>query len=512
MNKAIIASFLSLILSFHSTFAQQIPPPQAVLGFPLGSQFSRHHQIVDYVEQLAEASNLVEMKQYGTTPEGRPLIAAIITSEANHKRLESIRQQNLALANMGESESTKATAIVWMSYNVHGDEAVCSEAAMGFMHQLLTKPSYTRWLDSLVVILDPCLNPDGRDRYVNWYRNASSNIPNVHANSWEHHQPWPGGRLNHYCFDLNRDWAWQSQSESQQRLAFYQQWMPQVHVDFHEMGYNSPYFFAPAAEPYHPQITSWQREFQQLMGANHAKYFDQNNWLYYTGEVFDLYYPSYGDTWPIFNGAQGFTYEQGGSGRAGRAVARSKGDTLTVQDRLQHHLTTSISTVELSFQHRDKLLEAFQDYFSGEVSGKYKTYIVKKANASPRLSAFTKLLYRQKITYTTAAESIKKSFTGFSYLANASETSFSLEKGDILISTNQPQGHLVQVLFEPHTTLSDSLTYDLTAWALPYVFQIEAYAAEQAISLPNAETNQPPFQENKFPENTPYAILCRWKD
>ena len=154
------------------------------------------------------------------------------------------------------------------------------------------------WLKNTIVILDPCINPDGRDRYANFYNQYLNNPPNSNGDAKEHREPWPGGRANHYLFDLNRDWAWGTQIETQQRLKVYHEWMPHVHVDFHEQGYNSPYYFAPAAEPYHEVISPWQREFQSTIGKNNAKHFDEQGWLYFTKEIFDLFYPSYGDTYP----------------------------------------------------------------------------------------------------------------------------------------------------------------------------------------------------------------------
>ena len=180
--------------------------------------------------------------------------------------------------------------------------------------------------------MDPCLIPDGRDRYVNWFTSVAGKNFNPQRVAREHREPWPGGRSNHYNFDLNRDWAWQTQVESQHRIKIYNQWMPQVHVDYHELGINEPYYFAPAAEPFHEVITPWQREFQTTIGKNHAKYFDANGWLYFTKERFDLLYPSYGDTYPTYNGSIGMTYEQGGIG-AGLGIINEDDDTLTLVDR-----------------------------------------------------------------------------------------------------------------------------------------------------------------------------------
>jgi hypothetical protein len=205
---------------------------------------------------------------------------------------------NLRLANLARDRAAaieeNAPAIVWLSYNVHGNETSSSEAAMLTLYELVN-PAVAKtkeWLKNTVVIIDPCLNPDGRDRYINWFNSVVGKNYNPQRIAREHREPWPGGRSNHYNFDLNRDWAWQTQVESQQRIKIYNQWMPQVHVDFHEQGINEPYYFAPAAEPFHEVITPWQREFQTTIGKNHAKYFDANGWLYFTKERFDLFQPT----------------------------------------------------------------------------------------------------------------------------------------------------------------------------------------------------------------------------
>jgi hypothetical protein len=206
------------------------------------------------------------------------------------------------------------------------------------------------------------------------------NLPIPHPHAWEHHEPWPGGRPNHYLFDLNRDWAWQTQKETKARIALYNQWLPQLHADFHEMGVDAPYYFSPAARPYHQDITPWQRQFQDIIGENNRKYFDANNWLYFTRERYDLFYPSYGDTWPTFNGAIGMTYEQGGSGRAGLAIAREAGDTLTLVQRVAHHHTASLATIEAISTRSTQAIQEFEKYYTNarqKPIGDYKTYVIK---------------------------------------------------------------------------------------------------------------------------------------
>ena len=355
---------LVVLCSITLTYAQQIESPSDFLGYEIGTQFSRHHQVVDYFKHVAsQMPNQVKLEQYGKTYERRPLYVTYISSEENIRNLETIRENNLKNAGLlAGTPSATDVAIVWLSYNVHGNEASSTEASMLTLYKLLTEKQ--DWLKNTVVIIDPCINPDGRDRYANWYNETKSTPFDIDPQSSEHLEPWPGGRPNHYLFDLNRDWAWASQIESQSRLKVYNKWMPHVHVDFHEQGYNSPYYFAPAAEPYHEIISDWQRDFQDQIGRNHAKYFDKEGWLYFTKERFDLFYPSYGDTYPTYMGAIGMTYEQAGHGRGGLGVLTDEGEVLTLVDRLTHHTTSGLSTVEISSQNASKLNDEFRNYFN----------------------------------------------------------------------------------------------------------------------------------------------------
>ena len=273
MKKAVFL-FIS-ILSFLGFAQDTLQTPDAFLGYPLGSQFTRHHQVIDYVEYLAEKSPYAQTKSYGKTYEGRTLQLVYLSAPENLAQLESLRKDHLRSIGyeIGERETTLEFSVVWLSYNVHGNESTSTEAALKTLHTLVTEKQ--EWLKNLIVILDPCINPDGRDRYVNWYNQVKSTPFDTHPTANEHFEEWPGGRYNHYYHDLNRDWAWLSQKESQQRLPQYLAWMPQIHVDFHEQGVDSPYYFAPAVEPYHEVLTDFQREFQVTIGKNHARYFDQ---------------------------------------------------------------------------------------------------------------------------------------------------------------------------------------------------------------------------------------------
>ncbi|NLR80478.1 M14 family metallopeptidase [Chitinophaga eiseniae] len=507
MHRLVLLTFV--MLGFIYTRAQ-VPTPDQFLGYPLGAQFTPHYRVLDYFRQVAATAKNVKLEQYGTTYEGRPLMMAIVASPENFGRLEDIRQHSLDLSNAHSSSNGQEPVIVWLSYNVHGNEAVSTEAAMQTLYELVNNANAQtqQWLKNTVVIIDPCLNPDGRERYVNFYNAARAVKPNVYAWSREHNEPWPGGRSNHYYFDLNRDWAWQTQKESQQRIAKYNQWMPQLHVDFHEQEIDAPYYFAPAAEPFHDAITPWQREIQVLIGRNNAKYFDQQGWLYFTRERFDLFYPSYGDTYPMYNGAIGMTYEQGGSGRAGVAVLKRDGDTLTLSDRIAHHFTTGMSTIEVASLQAGKIITEYAHYFQAAQKtpqGGYKAYVVKANGNTEKLNTLAELLRRNNIEVGYGANT--GSASGFNYFTGKTE-SFTIDKEDLVISAFQPHSNMLRVLFEPVSHLTDSVTYDITAWALPYAYGLTSYALKQPLTPASTTAtirNNTPLSAQK-----PYAYLAQW--
>ncbi|MBA6152936.1 M14 metallopeptidase family protein [Gelidibacter maritimus] len=464
-----------LFALFSSVFvsqAQNLQTPSEFLGYDLGTQFSRHHHVVDYFKMVAsQLPNQVKLEQYGETYERRPLYTAIISSEENIKNIETIRQNHLKNTGILEgSVPPNDIAVVWLSYNVHGNEASSTEASMKTIHTLLTEKQ--GWLENTVIIMDPCLNPDGRDRYVNWYNQTKSTPYNIDQQASEQNEPWPRGRANHYLFDLNRDWVWASQKETQARLKVYNKWMPQIHVDFHEQGINDPYYFAPAAAPFHEIITDWQRDFQTQIGENHAKYFDANGWLYFTKERFDLLYPSYGDTYPTYMGAIGMTYEQ--SGQSGLGVLNDEGDVLILVDRLEHHYTTGLSTVEMASKNAEKLNTEFKKFFTNR-NVKYKSYVL--SGSADKINGLKALLDKHEIGYNAATSG---KITGFNYIEgkNGSRT---VNSEDLVVSALQPKGQMVQVLFEPHTKLADSITYDITAWSLPYAYGLDAVASKNSV-------------------------------
>jgi hypothetical protein len=490
---------LIAFLTFGNILSQNIKSPSEFLGYEIGSRFTRHHKVVEYFKYVSNTLSNVKLEKYGETNEHRPLYLSYISSQENINNLENIRKTNLSQTGIINGNSDNKTAIVWLSYNVHGNEASSTEASMLTIYELVTAKK--SWLKNTVIIMDPCINPDGRDRYVNWFNQVKSTPFNITQDAKEHHEPWPGGRPNHYLFDLNRDWAWATQIETQQRIKIYNKWMPHIHVDFHEQGINSPYYFAPAAEPFHEIITDWQRDFQTQIGKNHANYFDKEGWLYFTKESFDLLYPSYGDTYPTFMGAIGMTYEQAGHGRAGLGIQTDEGEVLTLKDRALHHMTTGLSTVEISSRNAEKLNSEFKKFFKNK-NLEYKSFVLKNDNED-KINRLIDLLDTHEIKYEYA---IKGTIKGYRFNTEKEEK-FTTSNGDLVIHTNQPKGKMVKVLFEPKAKLSDSLTYDITAWSLPYAHGFDAIASKTKVS--SIESKAEKSITNTI-DKSAYAYISKW--
>jgi len=485
-----------LVSLFKFSNAQDLQSPDEFLGYPIGSEFTRHHQVINYFNYLSQNSPLATFSSYGQTNERRTLSYAVITSEENHSNLEDIRKNNLKQTGILEGDSSPEIAIVWLSYNVHGNEASSAEASMVTAFELMTNQK--SMLDNTVVVIDPTVNPDGRDRYVNWYNQVKSSPYTAYQDAIEHNEPWPGGRPNHYLFDLNRDWMWATQIETQQRLKIYNLWMPHVHVDFHEQGINSPYYFAPAAKPFHKTITDFQKEFQTQIGKNNAKAFDEKRWAYFTRERFDLFYPSYGDTYPTYNGAIGMTYEQAGNGQAGLGIHTDEGYELTLKDRIKHHVQSGLSTIKTSSENAKKLNSEFKTYFKNTVDFDYYVLVGEKS----KLNTLTKLFDQHDYEYKFSKEEKLKGKPIYS----TAKISFDAVQA-LVVPANQPKSKMLKVLLEADPKLSTPLTYDITSWNLALAHGVQAYTVSGNI---NTQPKENPYSQESVEAGT-VGYIAKWK-
>ena len=443
----------------------------------MGERFTDAGQVVRYFDALASASPLVSVDRYGTTNQGRELVQAVIASPAHRARLDDILQANEELtdpdlpeARAREIASTNP-AVVFFTYGIHGNESSSSEAAMWTAWDLATGAAAVAGvLDSVVVIIDPVANPDGRDRYVDWYRNAVGTEPDPDPASREHREPWPGGRINHYLFDLNRDWAWMSQRETRARLATWNRWNPQVHVDFHEMGFNSTYFFFPAVRPINPIYPEHTLAWGERFGAGNAEAFDRAGWLYFTAESFDLFYPGYGDSWPSLSGSIGMTYEMAGSGSGGLAVRREDGTVLTLADRALRHRTAGQATLRTAAEGKTDLLEGFAGFHRTVDEGQSDILLVPGQHPG-RVRALVQLLLDQEVDVEQASRDFRAE--GEPHAGFASRTAF--PEGTYLVRARQPRGRLAMTLLNADTYLDAEFSYDITGWSLPFAVGVEAH-------------------------------------
>ena len=472
---------LMLLTNATGAWSQSVPSPSETLGYDLGARFTDASDAVRYAQALASASSRVRLVQYGQTPEGRPLTLLVIASDANSGKMDGLLQANARLTDpdlSGEYASAIARenpAIAWFTYGVHGDESASTEAALWTAYDLaIDAEGAAGILDSLVVVIDPMANPDGRDRYVQWYRGTRGANPNPEPASREHNPPWPGGRYNHYLFDLNRDWTWATQAETRARLEAWQQWNPQVHVDFHEMGYSSSYFFFPAAEPINPIYPDYTVRWAEYFGRANAAEFDRRRWLYYTGETFDMFYPGFGDSWPSLVGAIGMTYEQAGSRGAGLVVRRPDGTNLTLGDRATHHRVAGLSTLRAAAARKTQLLTEFAGFHRSQGADQADVLLVPGPDPSA-LHDLAASLQVQGVHVERAIRPFRASASPHPGFAERVE----FPVGTFRVRARQPRGRLAVTLLQPETSLGEDVTgtYDITAWSLPYAYGVEAHSA-----------------------------------
>jgi hypothetical protein len=475
----------SAVLLFVAAAAFAQPTPQEYLGYPIGERFTSYDRILEYFNELAKQSSLVTIQQIGETYERRPLVLATITSAKNRAALDAIRRNATMLAS-GEGDAAQIAkdmpVIVWLAFGVHGNESSSAEAAMLVASELVKNPKV---LDDVVVLIDPLENPDGRERYISWFKRTAGVKPNPNPDAFEHQEPWPAGRFNHYLIDMNRDWTWMSQRETQARVAAYGQWNPQVFVDFHEMGYQSTYFFPPDAKPINAHLPKDVEEWLDVFGRANAAEFSKRGWPFFVAEQFDLFYPGYGDSWPALHGAVGMTYEVAGHGRGGVAIERDDKTILRLSDRVQRHFTTGMTTVRTAAQNREQLLRYTHQAARAQIDGGKNTFLI--VPGSPNFDTLVELLQKQGVKVEMLANAATLRATR---VDRASAESKTFPAGTVVVSTKQPLGGLANTLLEKAPAFSKGFVeeqrqkaeadepddfYDLTTWSLPLAMNVEAW-------------------------------------
>ncbi len=485
-----------------------IPTLKEVVGHSWAERITTHSEAERYFEKLTSAApDRSRLIRYGESYEGRGLYYLVIGSVETINRLDQVKTdlQKLADPRLIEEGSLEAMiaetpALVWLAYGVHGDEISSTDAALVTAYTLLADRRTTTeaLFEDVLVIIDPMQNPDGRERFLASNRQGEGRFPMSNPFSVEHTQPWPGGRYNHYFFDLNRDWYIQTQQETKVKVAAYLDWQPQIYVDAHEMGANSTYYFDPPSDPKNPQITDRQRDWFDRIGRTQAGLFDRYGFAYTTREIFDAFYPGYGSTWPTMHGAIGILWEQASA--RGLLVDRDDETVLRYRDGVLHHYVSGLATITAASEGKADLLTKFvQGRMESIERGKSRetvdTFLLigNTPNRTTRL-AFLLLdngIEVRRLTQPTTVshgEEARLVPAGSYYVPGAQPAG---RLAETLLSVNQEMdpGFLERQRDRFARRLGDEI-YDVTAWSLPLTFGIEAIRGRANAPVESAPVDQ----------------------
>ena len=450
------------------TYDPKIPTPESVLGYVPGEWHVSHDQLAMYMRTLAAASDRMTIEEYGRSYENRPLYLLTITSPANHSKIDQIKADHKKLVDpavSGSLDVKNMPGVLWMGYSVHGNEPSGSNAALmvAYYFAAAQGQDIENKLKDLVILFDPSINPDGLNRFASWVNTHKSKNLVSDPNSREFNEAYPGGRTNHYWFDLNRDWLPVQHPESRGRIKKFQEWRPNILTDHHEMGTNSTFFFQPGVPARNNPNTPWKNfELTEKIGTYHAKFLDQIGSLYYSQEGFDDFYYGKGSTYPDVQGSIGILFEQASS--RGH-LQESVNGPLSFPFTIRNQFVTSMSTLQAGYEMREELLN-FQRNFYQEA---------KKEAAADPVKAYIFGADEDKTKAAHLADII--SFHDIEMYRPAGEVKINRKvfkpESSYIIPTNQPQYKLINSMFETRTTFKDSLFYDISSWTLPYAFNLE---------------------------------------
>ena len=475
-----------------------VPTVEQVTGHVSGQRVTWHVDVMRYFDALAAAHpDRVAVHRYAKTWEGRDLIYVVISSAENMARIDEIKSGMQKLRNVGNTSSAQAASIIqsqpavtWLSYGVHGNEISSSDAAMLTAYHLLASRGDERVddiLENTVVILDPMQNPDGRDRFIHHFEMAEGLQPNSDRLSAEHNEPWPGGRTNHYLFDMNRDWFILSQPETRGRVDAIQEWWPVAFVDAHEMASDASYYFAPEAIPFNPHLAADQRASLELFGKTNAGWFDKFGIDYFTREVFDAFYPGYGASWPSYFGSIAMTYEQASS--RGLVIRQYHGNEMTYAYTVRNHFLTSLATAETVANNRQKFLQEFYNYQLSAIdeggSEDIRAYVLPTQNDQAGANKLAGLLVRQGVEVGTANDAFRacgRSFNAGSHIINLAQPAKRLIRTLLDTNVEMDAAFLQEQERRRAKGLPDEI-YDVTAWSMPLMMNVESVACSRAIAV-----------------------------
>ncbi|WP_339768651.1 M14 family metallopeptidase [uncultured Paraglaciecola sp.] len=510
-------------------YDNSIPDIQDVLGYSVGQRITSHDDMLRFFNSLQKAApKHIKIFEYGETWEGRKLIFAAIGSEQNIANLAEFSDGMQALSDPRVTNKDKAQnlmndlpASVWLEYSVHGNEISSTDAAMMTAYHLLAgkdDATVKNVMQNSIVFIDPLQNPDGRSRFIaNYYSTVGMEHSGDRLTA-EHNEPWPRGRANHYLFDMNRDWLAITQPETKGRIASMNHYRPLVVIDLHEMGGDESYYFAPSAQPINPHMTQAQIANINLVGRNNAKHFDANGFDYFTRDIFDAFYPGYGDSWPTFYGAAASTYEVASS--RGEIFRRLDGKNLRYEDTVLRHFVASMSTAETVANNRTKLLKDYYQYQvdaidAGKSDKKERVFILPNKRDRAGNFKLAKLMTEHGVNVYQTTDKVK--LCGETYAP-----------GSYYIDTAQPRGRFVKTTFTEQVDMSKAFIkeqerrrdrklgdqiYDVTGWSLPLMYNLDVDTCGKGVSGDHRLVTMSDTLEGKVTNpNASVAYIVPWGD
>ena len=496
---------LSYYLPDGVQYDPNIPTPKSVIGHEVGEWHVTHDKLVEYMKVLAQASDRITLEDRGVTFEGRPLLLLTITSPENHANIETIRKEHLELSNNPDAtvSITDMPIVVYQGFSIHGNEPSGANAGLAVAYYLaaVQGEEIDSLLKNVVVLFDPSYNPDGLQRFAYWANTNKAINVNPDPNDREYHEVWPGGRTNHYYFDMNRDWLPVQLPESRARIKSFHHWQPNILTDHHEMGTNASFFFQPGIPSRtHPLTPKMNQELTKSIGNYHAKALDKIGSLYYTEESFDDFYYGKGSTFPDINGGIGILFEQASS--RGHAQESANG-VLTFPFTVRNQFTAALSTLEAAQALRTDILTYHQDFYKNAkkeaLASKQQTLVFGGTKDASKTARLAEILQRHQIDVYKLKTSTEISGSSF-----APDYSYAVEM-------DQKNHRLIKAMFEKRTKFQDSLFYDVSAWTFPLAFDV-SYGYSKGKDLKGSQVTGLDLPKGMVSQKSNYAYLMEWHE
>ena len=501
-----------------------IPTLEAVVGHAPGERITTPEQARSYLRALAAAAPArTRLVEYARSWEDRPLVYLLVGSRERIAALDATKAGMQRLADprgLSDAEAerliARLPAVVWLAYGVHGNEISGTDAALLTAYHLLAAqgdPRVDRMRAETLVGIDPMQNPDGRARFVHHYRQSFGIEPAPDAIAAERREPWPNGRTNHYLFDLNRDWLPLTQPEVRGRVATFLEFYPLVHVDLHEMGTDRTYYFPPPAAPWNPHITDTQRTMLETYGRTIAGWFDRFGFAYFNRDVYDAYYPGYGDSWPAFQGSVGMTFEMASA--RGRVGMRRDGSLVTYDDGVQQHFVASLATVEAAAEHRERFLGNFLAYRRSALAGEHggaREYLLPLTGDPGAVAKLAARLVEHGLE-------VRRTVRPLEHCGTA------LPEGSFTVAGRQPAGRMVRTFLEAESPMDAAFLaeqerrrslglraelYDVLGWSLPKLYGVEVVPCDRDLESGTEPFEGPRVPPHAAPAPTDVAWLVPW--